>query len=175
SAGARLPAAAGLMLAESRQFLPVLPAIGRLEERRVLDAGINRVRIGQRRLEVPDPREFPRMRRAAVPLVGARDAVVLELVADRFPGLACVVRALHHLAEPAARLRRGEPIRIRPRSFDVIDLPAREVRAADIPFLALPVRCQDEGALPGADQHAYAAHSSLLFEGAQDLDRKSTR
>src|SRR4029450_12884727 len=43
SACARLPAVAGLMLAESRQFLPVLPAIARLEERRVLDAGIDRV------------------------------------------------------------------------------------------------------------------------------------
>ena len=81
--------------------LPVLPAVGRAEERRILDAGIDRVGIGQRGLEVPHPLEFPRMRRAVVPLVRAGHAVVHELVAHRLPRLAAVVRALDHLPEPA--------------------------------------------------------------------------
>ena len=86
-----------------------LAAVGRPEQRRVLDAGVDRVRIGQRRLEVPDALELPRVRRAVVPLVRAGHAVVDELVADRLPGLAAVVRALDQLAEPAAATatRRG--------------------------------------------------------------------
>ena len=97
---------AGAVLAQAGQFVPVLPAVGRLEQRGVFDAGVDRVGIGQRGLEVPDALELPRMRRAVVPLVGAGHAVVGELVADRLPGLAAVVRALDHLAEPAARSAR---------------------------------------------------------------------
>ena len=87
------------------------------------------------------------MLRAVVPLVRAGDAVVDELVADRLPGLAAVVGALDHLPEPAAGLRRIEPVRVNGRAFEVIDLPARKVRAADVPLLALAVRGQDERAL----------------------------
>ena len=89
---------------------------------------------------MPDARELPRVRRAVVPLVRARDALVRELVADRLPRLAAVVGALDHLPEPAARLRRVEPVRVRRRSLEVIDLPARKVRPADVPPLALAVR-----------------------------------
>ena len=105
-AGAWRPVRAGAVAAKARQLLPALRAVGRLEERGILDAGVDHVRIGQRRLEVPDPLELPRMRRAVVPLVRAGNAVVDELVADRLPRLAAVVRALNELAEPAGGLRR---------------------------------------------------------------------
>ena len=135
-----------------------LAAVGRAEQRGVLDAGVDRVRIGQRRLEVPDALELPRVRRAVVPLVRAGDAVVHELVAHRLPRLAAVVGALDHLPEPAAGLRRVEPVRVGGRALEVVDLPAAEVRAADVPPLALAVRRQDERALARADQYPYSAH-----------------
>ena len=87
-------------------------AVGRAEQRGVLDAGVDRVGIGQRRLQMPDALELPGMRRAVVPLVRAGHAVVGELVADRFPGLAAVVGTLDQLPEPTARLRGIQPVRI---------------------------------------------------------------
>ena len=98
------------------QLLPGLAAVDRLEHRGVFDAGVDRVGIGQRRLEVPDALELPRMRRAVVPLMRAGHAVVLELVADRLPRLAAIVGSLHDLPEPAGALRRVEAIRVRPAS-----------------------------------------------------------
>ena len=74
----------------------VLPAVGGAEQRGVFHPGVDRVGIGQRRLQMPDPLELPGMRRAVVPLVRAGDAVVDELVAHRLPGLAAVVGALDH-------------------------------------------------------------------------------
>src|SRR6266487_3233798 len=71
-----------------------------------LRSGVNGVGICARGLDVPDALELPGMRRVVVPAVRAWGALVLELVAYRFPRLAAVVRALHHLSEPAARLRR---------------------------------------------------------------------
>ena len=68
--------------------LPGLPAVGGPEQRGVLDPGVDGVRVVQRRLEVPDPRELPRVRRAVVPLMRAGLAVVAELVADRLPASA---------------------------------------------------------------------------------------
>ena len=126
AAGARLPARAGAVLAQTRQLVPRLAAVGRLEHRGVFDAGVDRVGIGERRLEMPDALELPRVRRAVVPLMRARHAVVLELVADRLPRLAAVVGALDHLAEPAAALRRVDAIRVRRRPLEVIHLPAAE-------------------------------------------------
>ena len=117
-----------------------------------------RVRIGQRRLEMPDPLELPGMRRAVVPLVGAGLAVVDELVAHRLPGLAAVVGALDHLPEPAAGLRGIQPVRVGRRALHVVDLPAPEVGTADVPLLAFAVGGQDEGALPCTDQDPYLAH-----------------
>ena len=135
------------MAAQSGKLLPGLPAVGRAEQGGVFDAGVDRVRIGQRRLEMPDALELPGVRRAVVPLVRAGDAVVHELVAHRLPRLAAVVGALDHLPEPAAGLRRIQPIRVGGRSLEVVDLPAREVGAADVPPFALAVRRQDERAL----------------------------
>ena len=59
-------------LAQSRELVPGLSAVGRAEQRGILDAGVDGVRIGQRRLEVPDALELPRVLRAVVPLVRAR-------------------------------------------------------------------------------------------------------
>src|SRR5262249_30707399 len=118
--------------------------------------------VGERRLQVPDARELPRVLRAVVPLVRARHAVVGELVADRLPRLAAVVRALDLLAEPAAGLRRVEPVGLGRRALQVVDLPAREVGTGDLPPLALAVRRQHERALARADQYAYSGHQLLL-------------
>ena len=87
------------------------------------------------------------------------------------PGLAAVVGALDDLAEPAAGLRGVDPVRIDGRTLEVIDLPAGEVRAADVPFFALAVRRQDERAFARADQYSYFAHSFLLMNFTGDLLR----
>src|SRR5712691_5409245 len=110
---------------------------------------------------MPDARELPGVRRAVVPQVSARDAVVHELVPHRLPRLAAVVGALDQLPEPAAGLRRIQPIRVSGRSLEVVDLPAPEVGATDVPPFALSVRRQDEGALARANQYPYPAHPSL--------------
>ncbi len=162
-AGARLPARARAVLAQAGELLPRLPAVGRTEQGGVLDAGVDGVGIGQRRLEVPDALELPGAGRAVVPLVGAGDAVVDELVPHRLPRLAAVVGALDLLPEPAARLRRVEPIRVGGRSLEVVHLPAREVGTADVPPLALSIRSQDERALLRADENPYSAHASAPF------------
>ena len=73
------------VLAQARQLVPVLAAVGRAEQRGVFDAGVDRVGIGQRRLEMPDALELPRVLRAVVPLVRAGHAVVDELVAAPAP------------------------------------------------------------------------------------------
>ena len=91
----------------------LLAAVDRAEHGGVLYPGVDRVRIVQRRLQVPDASELPRVRRAVVPLVRARYAVVAELVACRLPRLAAVVGALDLLPEPAAGLRRVQPGRDR--------------------------------------------------------------
>ena len=149
----------------------VCPRVGGAEDRRVLDAGVDGVGIGERRLQVPDPREVPRVRRAVVPEVLAGGAVVDELVADGLPRLAAVARALDHLAEPARRLRRVEAVRVRRRALEVVDLPAAEVRTAHVPASARSVRRQDERALARADQHPYSAHPALL-PGLRPISRQ---
>src|SRR6266851_6592549 len=80
------------------------------------------------------------------------------------PGFAAIVGALDHLPEPTAGLRRVNSIGISRRSFEVIHLPAGEMRPADVPFFALAVRCKNECALACAHQYPYLAHlSSPLF------------
>ena len=128
-ARAGLPLRARAVLAQAADFLPAVAAVGGAEQRRVLDSGVDGVPVGQGRLQVPDPGELPRVRRAVVPLVRARDAGVAEVLADRLPGRAAVVGALDHLAEPAGGLRGVEPVRIDRRAGDVVDLPA--ARSAD--------------------------------------------
>ena len=178
----------GAVAAQAGQFVPGLAAVGRAEEGGVFDAGVDGVGIGQRRLEMPDAFELPRVLRAVVPLVrrerlaGFRRRVVDELVALALghavgrrgrlagrrarlvPGLAAVVGALDDLPEPAAGLRGVDPVRIDGRTFHVVDLPAGEVRAADVPLFALAVGREDERALACADQNPYSAHTLLLSE-----------
>src|SRR6185503_5959427 len=50
--------------AQAGQFLPGLAAVHRFEDRRVLRSGVNGVWLGERRLQMPDALEFPRMLRA---------------------------------------------------------------------------------------------------------------
>src|ERR1700730_14430020 len=113
---------------------------------------------------MPDALELPGVRLAVVPHVRAGDAVVHELVAHGIPRLATVVGALDHLPEPAAGLRRIQPVRVNGRALQMVDLPTPKVRAADLPPLALAVRCQDERALPCTHQNPYSAHPFLLPE-----------
>src|SRR3972149_9777622 len=131
--------------------MPVLAAIGAAEQRGVFNTGVNRIRIGERRFQMPDALELPRVRRAVVPLVrgqgfaGFRRSVVNELVAfalghavrsgDRFagrrsglvPSLAAVIRALNDLSEPAARLRSIDSIWIYTGSLEMVYLPPRKL------------------------------------------------
>src|SRR5208282_3849660 len=86
-----LPTRTRAVAAQTRKFLPVLPAIRRAEQCSVLNSSVDRVRIGERRFKMPHSLEFPRMRRTVVPLMSAGNAVVHELVANCLPGLPAVV------------------------------------------------------------------------------------
>ena len=68
------------------------------------------------------------------------------------PGFAAVVGALDDLPEPAAGLRGVDAVGIDGRALHVIDLPAGEVRAGDVPLLPLAVGGEDERALARADE-----------------------
>ncbi len=99
-----------MTLRKPGQLLPGLPAVGRAEQGGVFHAGVDRLRIGQGGLQVPDALELPGVLRAVVPLVRAGIAVVGKLVAHRRPGLAAVIGALDHLPEPVAGLRGVQPV-----------------------------------------------------------------
>src|SRR5262245_440352 len=107
---------------------------------------------------MPDTLELPGARRAVVPLVHAWDAVVHELVAYRLPRPAPIVGALDLLPEPAAGLRCIQTIWLSGRSLQVVDLPAREVGATDVPHFAFRVRRQDKRALACTNQYSYPTH-----------------
>src|SRR5262245_36586908 len=102
---------------------------------------------------MPDALELPGMLRTVVKLVRSDVAFVEEHIAlalghsirthqvfgfgsGRVPGFAAVIGALDDLPEPATRLRRVDAIRIRGRALEMIHLPPREVRPADLPILA---------------------------------------
>src|SRR6185295_556906 len=153
------------MRSERGKLLPGLASIARAEQGGVLDTGIHSVRIVERRLQVPRPLELPRVRGPVVPLVGAGHSVVLELVPHRLPGLPTIAGALDHLAEPAAALRGIQPVGIRRRAFEMVDLPASKVGAADLPACPFSVSRQQEGAFARANQYSYAAHVCLLRFG----------
>src|SRR5882762_10178812 len=110
---------------------------------------------------MPDTFEFPRMLGAVVPLMSARCALVGKFIADRFPRRPAIVRSLHLLPKPAARLRSVETVWIQWRTFDVIDFPARKMRTAHLPILTFAVGGQDEGAFFCADQESYCAHEFI--------------
>src|SRR5947207_1028987 len=97
----------------------------------------------------------------AVADLGVRvgDVVGAEtLVGGLIPRLAAVVGALEDLTEPSARLRGVDPVWIRRRSLEVIDLPPGEMRSLDLPALAAAIGGQDERTLSGADQYANSTH-----------------
>jgi len=136
--------------ARSCQLLPRRPS-GR---RGVLDTGPHHVRSVPRRLQVPDPLELPRVLVPSYHLVVvAGHTLVGELVAHRLPGRAAVVGALDDLAEPAARLRGVDPVRVHGRSLDVVDLQPPK-KAAHVPARAPAVGGQHERALARAHQHS---------------------
>ncbi len=196
-AGARLPLRARPVAAQPGQLPPALAAVGRAEQGGVLDAGIHRVGIVERGLEVPDALEDPGLLGAVVELVsrerfaGLRRVVVDELVAfsgrhaarrdrgsaaRRLPRLPSVVGALDHLSEPAARLRGVNPVGVGGRSLDVVDLPTGEVRTGDLPLPPLPIRRQDKRALARAHQDPDSAHRfSLLAPRAGSLTHRPPR
>src|SRR5438132_5253598 len=66
SARARLPFRSGIAAAQSCQFMPRFATISRAEQRRVFHSGVNRVWLVQRRLEMPNAFELPRMLLAIV-------------------------------------------------------------------------------------------------------------
>src|SRR5437764_128196 len=98
------------------------------------------------------------MRRAVVPRVRAWGALVTKVVTCGFPRVASIVGALQDLAKPSARLRGVEPLGVGRRPFYVVDLPARKVRALDLPGLPAAVRRDHESALAGPDEKANSAH-----------------
>src|SRR5207245_6453407 len=114
----------GLRAAQAGKLVPAVSAVSRAEDGGVVNARVDRIRIGQRGFEMPDPLELKGTRCAVVPLMGARFALVDELVIERFPGLATVVGALDHLPVPAGGLRPVDAIRIRGRAIDVVNITA---------------------------------------------------
>src|SRR5206468_8311012 len=97
------------MFAQSGQLAPRYAAVARLEERGVFHTRVHVIGIVERRLEVPDPFKLPWVLCAVIPLVGAGDSVVDELVAlaarhpvrrgprsaaGRFPCLTAIAGAL---------------------------------------------------------------------------------
>src|SRR5262245_5195656 len=163
------------MTAEARQFLPVLAAVGRAEERRILDACINRIRVGERRLEMPYPLELPWMRSAVVPQMRAKHAVIDELVSHRLPRLAAVVGALNELTEPAAGLGGIQAIRIGGRSLEVVNLPSAEKRSGHVPSCPLAIGGQYKRPFARPYQQTYSAHLVVLLCIVDPSLRKSTR
>src|SRR5690349_16768724 len=98
---------------------------------------------------MPDAGELPGMGCAVVPLVRSRHSGVFEVLAYRLPAATAVVGALDELAEPAGGLRRVQPVGVHRRAGHVVDLPAGEQRAGDLPVAAALVRGEDERALAG--------------------------
>jgi hypothetical protein len=160
AAGSGLPVRTGFVEAQTGEFVPTAAAVGGLEKASIFGAREDGVGVGERRLEVPDALELPWMRRAVVPLVGAGDTVVDELVVDWSPGLAAIVRALQDLAEPAGGLRGVDAVGVNGRALEVVELPAGEVGLGDLPVLA--------GAVGGED-----ICGSLGWSGVADLRRGS--
>src|SRR5260370_32299223 len=69
AARAGLPLGSSAVTAQSREFPPVLSAVGGAEDSSVFHSGINRVGIAERWLQGPHPLELPRMLRTVLPLL----------------------------------------------------------------------------------------------------------
>src|ERR1700686_4176110 len=110
---------------------------------------------------MPHTLELPRVWLAVIKLVCTGHSVVDKFVTDRLPGFPAIVRSLNHLTEPTAALRCIQPVGIRRRSLHVINFPARKMRPADIPLLALSIGSKHERAFPGAHQNSHSTHAVL--------------
>src|SRR5262249_21510665 len=161
---------------------PVLASIRGFENGRVFHAGVDRVCIRKRRLQMPHALELPRMLGAVIPLVrGQRGAVrivgklvavslghtlgscLLPLGCPRLmPRLSPVIGALNDLSEPPASLRHKNAVGINRGSLHVINLPSRKVRTADFPFITLTVGRKYECSFARAYQDSHLAHVVLL-------------
>src|SRR3984893_19213875 len=115
---------------------------------------------------MPDALELPGTRRPVVIEVCAGLALIRELVPNGIPCLPAVVGALDNLPEPTGVLGRIDPVGVSRRPLDVVDVPAGEVRSADVPLLALGIRGHHECALVRANQYPNSAHASLLPESS---------
>ena len=100
------------------------------------------------------------MRRPVVPLVGARDPVVDELVARCPPRGPSVIRALDTLTEPAGALGHVDAGGVGRRAGDMVDFPAPEEGTGHLPVSPVPVGGQHEGPLLRPDQHSHSGHAS---------------
>src|SRR5688572_5685586 len=119
---------------------------------------------------MPDAFELPRLLRPIVPLVGSERfagfgrSVVNELIAFAYretfggdgglsggrtrllPSFAAIVGTLNDLPEPAAGLRCIDTVRVNWRTFEMVNVPARKIRATYLPVFALAIRGQDKRA-----------------------------
>src|SRR5512142_354488 len=112
---------------------------------------------------MPDALKLPGVRCTVIPLMRADDSLIGELIANRLPRLASIVRALDHLAKPAGGGRGIQPVRVSRRTFEVVDLPDRNEGAVDVASLALAVGCENERALMRPQQYSYSTHRVLLL------------
>src|SRR5256885_9653271 len=181
TARAGLPLRPGSVATQPGKFAPRLAAIFGFEECSILHTGKNGVRFRQGRLKVPDALELPRVLRAIIKLMccqrlaGFGGDIVNKFVALTLrhsvgallftgrrsrlkPGLPAVVGTLNHLSKPPARLRNVNAIGIDRRSLGVVNLPAREMRSADIPLFALAVRGKNERAFARTNEDSDATH-----------------
>src|SRR5581483_909532 len=110
---------------------------------------------------MPDSLEFPRVRRAIVPLMGAWNAFVLEFVAEWLPSFPAIIRTLNHLPKPTAVLRGIKPLWVSGRPLEMEYLPAGKMGPSNLPLLANSIGSKNEGTLARSDKHTYAAHLSL--------------
>jgi len=150
----RLPGRSRPVAAEPRHLAPAPAAVAERKERRVLHAGEDAVRIGQRgsRCQTRANSTDGACRRTTGGCPGRRRSGTRSRPA---PGDTSIVGALDELPEPACGLRRVDPVRVGRRALHVVDLPAREVRAGDVPVVPAAVGRQREGAFPRADQHSH--------------------
>ena len=152
-----------VVAAQPGQLLPGLAAVGRTEQRGVLDAGVDRVRDrsatarGARPARTPTGAGVPSYHRC-VP-VGPSYTNLLPTASQVLPpSLERWITCPNQLA----RLRGVQPIRIGRRSLEVVDLPAPEVGPADVPLLPRAVRRRERTRPSRPDQDSYPAHPSLL-------------
>src|ERR1700730_18449398 len=115
---------------------------------------------------MPDALELPGTRRPVVIAMGAVNVHIRELVPYGIPCLRAVVGALDNLPEPTGVLGGIDRVGVSRRPLDVVDVPAGEVRSADVPLLALGIRGHHECTLVRANQYPNSAHASLLPESS---------